>query len=139
DGPSPMDGGEAQPHERTPYIAVLSVVVTMVNFLTEIAQNMATCALMMPVLSELSVNLGVHPYALMVSATIASSCAFMLPVATAPNAIVFGSGMIKMKDMVRAGFLLNILSILIIILFSYFLLPYIWGIEVYEPTGVFAK
>ncbi|MEL6194291.1 MAG: SLC13 family permease [Bacteroidota bacterium] len=123
----------------TPYIAVLSVVVTMVNFLTEIAQNMATCALMMPVLSELSVNLGVHPYALMVSATIASSCAFMLPVATAPNAIVFGSGMIKMKDMVRAGFLLNILSILIIILFSYFLLPYIWGIEVYEPTGVFAK
>ncbi|MEM6766161.1 MAG: SLC13 family permease [Bacteroidota bacterium] len=123
----------------TPYIAVLSVVVTMVNFLTEIAQNMATCALMMPVLSELSINLGVHPYALMVSATIASSCAFMLPVATAPNAIVFGSGMIKMRDMVRAGFLLNVLSILIIILFSYFLLPYIWGIEVYEPTGVFAR
>jgi sodium-dependent dicarboxylate transporter 2/3/5 len=112
-----------------PFWLVLLIVVAVVNFLTEITQNIATCTLMMPILAALSGVLDVHPYGLMVAACIASSCAFMLPVATAPNAVVFGSGYLQMKDMVRAGFVLNVVSIFVITFFVYFLLPTIWGID----------
>ena len=61
----------------------------------------------------------------------------MLPVATAPNAIVFGSGVVKMKDMIRAGFLLNILSIIVITLVTYFILPYLWDIDLLDYPAVF--
>jgi sodium-dependent dicarboxylate transporter 2/3/5 len=71
--------------------------------------------------------MGTHPYILLVSATLAASCAFMLPVATAPNALVFGSGMIKMRDMISKGIWLNIISIVILTLTIYFLLPLIWS------------
>ena len=97
--------------------------------MTEITQNIATCTLMLPIVAAMAVVIDVHPFALMVGTTIAASCAFMLPVATAPNAIVFGTGYITMKDMVKTGFLLNILSVIIIVLFIYFLFPLIWGID----------
>ncbi|MFK7970212.1 MAG: DASS family sodium-coupled anion symporter [Bacteroidia bacterium] len=112
-----------------PFIVMLIAIIAGVNFLTEITSNMATCTLMMPVLAKLAPAIDVHPYGLMVSATVAASCAFMLPVATAPNAVVFGSGLIEMKDMIRAGFQLNIISIVIITIVMYFLLPLVWGID----------
>lgn len=112
-----------------PYWVILLVIVAGVNFLTEITQNMATCTLMMPVLAGLAVAINVHPYGLMVATCIAASCAFMLPFATAPNAIIFGSGLLEIKDMIRVGFLLNIFSIAIIVILTYFLMPIIWGIE----------
>ncbi len=112
-----------------PYWVILLVIVTGVNFLTEITQNMATCTLMMPVLVGLSIAINVHPYGLMVATCIAASCAFMLPFATAPNAIIFGSGLLEIKDMIRVGFLLNLFSIAIIVLLTYFLMPLIWGID----------
>jgi sodium-dependent dicarboxylate transporter 2/3/5 len=77
----------------------------------------------------LAVSLDVHPYLLMVGATVAASCAFMLPVATPPNAVVFGSGYLRIPDMVKAGVWLNIISIIIISLMVYFVLPVLWGIE----------
>ncbi|NQW26316.1 MAG: SLC13/DASS family transporter [Flammeovirgaceae bacterium] len=126
--------------ENVPFWLVLLIVVAVVNFLTEITQNIATCTLMMPILAALSGVLNVHPYGLMAAAAIASSCAFMLPVATAPNAVVFGSGFLKMKDMVRAGFLLNVLSIIVVTLFIYFLLPAIWGIDLLNfPSEIKVK
>jgi len=64
---------------------------------------------------------------LMVPATLAATCAFMLPVATPPNAVVFGSGYLTIPDMVRAGFRMNVISIIIVSLACYFLLPLIWG------------
>ena len=64
----------------------------------------------------------------MVAASVAASCAFMLPVATPPNAIVFGSGYLKMPDMVKRGFLLNLISIIIIALMVYFILPVLWDL-----------
>ena len=64
----------------------------------------------------------------MVAASVAASCAFMLPVATPPNAIVFGSGYLKMPDMVKKGFLLNLVSIVIITLMVYFILPFLWDL-----------
>ncbi len=112
-----------------PYWVILLVIVTVVNFLTEITQNMATCTLMMPVLAGLALAINVHPYGLMVATCIAASCAFMLPFATAPNAIVFGAGLIEIKDMIRVGFLLNLFSIGVIVLLTYFLLPLIWEID----------
>jgi len=66
----------------------------------------------------------------MVSATIAASCAFMLPVATPPNAVVFGSGYLKMTDMVKIGLVMNVISIVIVSLYVYFMLPMLWDIDI---------
>lgn len=107
---------------------VMFLLITSVNFLTEITSNMATTATILPVLVPLAVAMDVHPYALLVPATLAASCAFMLPVATPPNAIVFGSGYLKINDMIRIGFRMNLISIAILLLLIRFLLPLIWGI-----------
>ncbi len=118
-----------------PPLLVILVIVAVVNYLTELTQNMATCTLMLPILAALSQAIDINPFALMVPMTIASSCAFMLPVATAPNAIVFGSGTLEIKDMVRAGFWLNIFSILLISFYTYYLLPLIWDFDLNKfPT-----
>ncbi|MHA7128677.1 SLC13 family permease [Algoriphagus namhaensis] len=112
--------------------ALLLVVITSVNFLTEITSNVATASMLLPILASVALKLDIHPYGLMVGATLAASCAFMLPVATPPNAVVFGSGMLKMKDMVKAGFWLNLLSILLILLMTYFVLPRLWQIDLFS-------
>ncbi len=105
---------------------LLLVLVTLVNFLTEITSNLATTAMLLPVLAPLALAINVHPFILMVGATIAASCAFMLPVATPPNAIVFGSGYLKIIDMAKTGIWMNLLSVVILTIIVYFLLPYIW-------------
>lgn len=115
--------------ETVPFIFLLLIVITMVNFLTEITSNIATTAMLLPVLISLAPTLGVHPYYLMISATIAASCAFMLPVATPPNAVVFGSGYLKIEDMVKTGIWMNIFSIILITFFVYFILPLIWDLS----------
>jgi sodium-dependent dicarboxylate transporter 2/3/5 len=83
-----------------------------VTFLTEITSNTATTALLMPVLAAVAKGTGADPLLLMIPATLAASCAFMLPVATAPNAIVVGTGMVAPEDMVRTGLLLNLLGVI---------------------------
>ncbi|MGA9289709.1 MAG: DASS family sodium-coupled anion symporter [Anaerobacillus sp.] len=108
---------------------ILLLVTTLVIFLTEITSNTATATMMFPIMASLSAAIGVHPYALMIGAGIASSCAFMLPVATPPNAVVFGSGYLKIPDMARAGFWLNLTSIVVITLAIYFYMPIVWGID----------
>ncbi|MGZ0015759.1 SLC13 family permease [Yeosuana sp. AK3] len=112
-----------------PLIVLLLILIASVNFLTEITSNLATTAMLLPVLVSLASGIGVHPYLLLVGATVAASCAFMLPVATPPNAVVFGSGYLRMKDMVTKGFWMNIVSIIILTLFVYFLLPVLWDVE----------
>jgi sodium-dependent dicarboxylate transporter 2/3/5 len=107
-------------------IILLMVIVTAVNFLTEITSNLATTAMMLPILAPLALAMDVHPYVLMVGATLAASCAFMLPVATPPNAVVFGSGYLRIFDMARAGWWMNVISIVIVIGLVYFLLPLLW-------------
>ena len=108
------------------FFLLLILLITVVNFLTEIASNMATIAMMLPILAPVALEFNVHPYMLMVAASVSASCAFMLPVATPPNAVVFGSGYLKMPDMVKKGFILNLTSIMIIALMVYFLLPILW-------------
>lgn len=117
--------------QNLPLLIMLFVVIAFVNFLTEITSNLATTAMILPILASIAIQLDVHPYSLLVGAAIAASCAFMLPVATPPNAVVFGSGYLKINDMVRKGFLMNIFSIGLILVAIYFLLPILWN---YDPT-----
>lgn len=108
----------------------LFLLIAAVNFLTEITSNLATASVLLPILAPLALAMDVHPYILMVGCTVAASCAFMLPVATPPNAIVFGSGYLKISQMMRAGIWMNIVSILILTAIVYFLLPLLWDFEI---------
>ncbi|MFQ3341292.1 MAG: sodium-dependent dicarboxylate transporter 2/3/5 [Flavobacteriaceae bacterium] len=112
-----------------PLILLILLLVTAVNFLTEITSNLATTAMLLPVLAPLALEVGVHPFGLMIAAAIAASCAYMLPVATPPNAVVFSSGYLSIPDMVSRGIVLNVFSILLITVMVYFILPMIWGIN----------
>lgn len=116
--------------ESIGFFVVILIVVASVNFLTEVTSNVATTSMLLPVLAAAALPLEVHPYALMVPATLAATCAFMLPVATPPNAVVFGSGYLTIPDMVRAGFRMNLLSIVLIALVGYLLLPLVWGFDI---------
>lgn len=109
--------------------ALIIVVVALTVLLTEVTSNTATTAMLMPVLASLAVGVAVHPYGVMIAGATAASFAFMLPVATPPNAVVFGSGYITMPQMVRVGFLLNVLGAVLIILVSLTWLPFAWGID----------
>jgi len=109
---------------------LLLILIAIVNFLTEITSNVATASMILPILASMAIAIEVHPYILMVAATLAASCAFMLPVATPPNAVVFGSGYLRIKDMVRAGIWMNLVSILILTFIVYYALPVIWGISI---------
>ncbi|MFT4637630.1 MAG: sodium-dependent dicarboxylate transporter 2/3/5 [Verrucomicrobiales bacterium] len=126
-------GGQMTLLEGIPLILLVLILVASVNFLTEITSNLATTSMLVPILAPMALAINVHPFILLVSATVASSCAFMLPVATPPNAVVFGSGYLRIPDMVRVGLWMNLISILLLSLFVYFLLPLVWGID----PGVF--
>jgi len=111
-------------------IILISLLVAAVNFLTEITSNLATTAMLLPVLAPMALTVDIHPFVLMVGAAVAASCAFMLPVATPPNAVVFGSGYLRIPDMVSKGIVMNIISIIVVTLFVFFLLPEVWNIVV---------
>ena len=99
--------------------------VTLVIFLTELTSNTATTATLLPVVGAIALQAGVPPIILSVPIAIAASCAFMLPVATPPNAIVFSTGAISIPQMVRAGFVLNIMGIVLVTLISLFAAPWL--------------
>lgn len=99
-----------------PTIMAIGLVVTVIIFLTEVTSNTATTAAFLPPLGALAVSFGMDPAMLAIPAAIAASCAFMLPVATPPNAIVFGSGMVSIQQMIRSGLILNLAGIVIITL-----------------------
>ncbi len=103
--------------------ALVIASVTLVIFLTELTSNLATTATLLPVMGAIAIQAGVPPLILTVPITIAASCAFMLPVATPPNAIVFATGALTIPQMVRAGVLLNLIGIVIVTLVALFLAP----------------
>ena len=116
--------------EGVSMVLILLAVVAMTIFLTEITSNTATTAMLMPILAGVAVGIGVHPYGLMIAAATAASFAFMLPVATPPNAIVFGSGYITLPQMARVGVGLNVLGLILITAVAVLWLPLAWGIDV---------
>ncbi|MFM8432230.1 MAG: SLC13 family permease [Bacteroidota bacterium] len=101
-----------------PVIAFVVSVVILVTALSEFASNVASIQLMLPILAPLAVTLNVDPLLLMVPATLAASLGYMMPVATAPNTIVFGTGMIPMREMVHTGLVINIIGAILISLFQ---------------------
>lgn len=105
-----------------PVILMILVICLAVTFLTETTSNTASAVLLMPLLAATAIGTDIDPKLLMVPAAISASCAFMMPVATAPNSIVYGSGKITVKQMVKAGFFLNICGAAIIAMLSYFIL-----------------
>ena len=108
---------------------LLFAVVLLTILLTEVTSNTATATMLMPILSSMAIAMSLHPFGLMVAAAIAASFAFMLPVATPPNAVVFGSSFITIPQMAKAGIWLNIISVFVITILTFFLLPLIWGVD----------
>ena len=118
--------------EGVSILLVMTVVVLLTIFMTEVTSNTATTAMLMPIMASLAVGLSIHPYGVMIAAATAASFAFMLPVATPPNAVVFGTGYITMPEMAKTGFGLNIIGILLVIALAVSWLPIIWGINLTE-------
>ena len=102
------------------------MLICLMLFMTELMSNVALVAVLAPVVAGVAIGLDIPILHLLIPVTIASSCAFMLPMATPPNAIVFASGYIRIYDMVRVGVLINFLSILLLIIFYKFFIPIIF-------------
>ncbi len=111
-------------------LIIILAVTALVNALTEVTSNTATATMMYPIMAALALAVDVHPLVLMVAAGLSASCAFMLPVATPPNAVVFGSGYIRIVDMAKAGFFLNVVAIILVTLVCYYILPLALGIDI---------
>ena len=106
-----------------PLIVIVILAATLIIFLTELTSNIATTATFLPVVGAIAIEAGYDPIVLAVPVTLAASCAFMLPVATPPNAIVFGSGMLKIPRMARAGLALNLIGIVLVSFVAYKIAP----------------
>ena len=109
-----------------PPVFLILAVTALIIFLTEVTSNVATTSTFLPVFGAVAIGIGVLPVSLTVPVCLAASCAFMLPVATPPNAIVYGSGKFTIATMMKAGFALNIIGIFVVTIFAYFLAPQIF-------------
>ncbi len=112
-----------------PLVLIVILIALLVTFLTEVTSNTAIATIFLPILAATAVGLGLHPFLMMIPATISASCAFMLPVATPPNAIVFSSGFVPMTGMVRAGIFMNLIGVVLVTLVLYLLVIPIFGIS----------
>ena len=113
--------------EGLPLIMIIAVVALSMTFLTELTSNTATTEMILPVLAGISISLNINPLLLMLPATLSASMAFMLPVATPPNAIVFGSNQLSIGQMAKTGLLLNLIGVIVIVLATYF-----WGTTLFN-------
>jgi sodium-dependent dicarboxylate transporter 2/3/5 len=118
----------AQPLAGLPVLLIVIIVTGIMIFLTELTSNTATTATLLPVFFAVALGLGLNPYLLVVPAGIAASCAFMLPVATPPNAIVFGAGYVTIPQMSRAGLWLNLIGMVLITVLTYAVIIPVLGI-----------
>lgn len=120
-------GGLIAELTRVPTVAMIAIVAATILLLTELTSNTATTAALVPVVAGAAVALGLDPTVLAIPAALAASCAFALPVATPPNAIVFGSGYVTIPQMVRAGIVLNTIGTVLIVAFAHWWAPVVFG------------
>ena len=111
---------------QVPPIILILCVAALIIFLTEVTSNVATTSTFLPVFGAVAIGIGILPVSLTVPVCLAASCAFMLPVATPPNAIVYGSGKFTIATMMKAGFFLNLIGILAVTLFAYYVAPMVF-------------
>ncbi len=112
-----------------PPLFMIFIIAIMMTFLTELTSNTATTQILLPIMGALAVSLKINPMLLMIPATISASMAFMLPVATPPNAIIFGSNKISVAQMAKTGFALNIVCAILITLFTYYYAPVVFNMS----------
>jgi sodium-dependent dicarboxylate transporter 2/3/5 len=110
-----------------PFIIILCITL-LITFLTELTSNVATVETFLPVLAGLAMSIEMNPLLFMLPATIAASLAFMLPAATPPNAIIFGTKRLKVIDMSKTGFMLNLFGVIIVTLATYYLATFVFNI-----------
>jgi len=122
-------GKSLQAFSGLPPVALIAMICLLITFLTDVTSNTATAVTILPILGAMSLSLGVHPYVLMIPATMSASCAFMTPVGTPPNAIVFSSGQISMKKMAQTGLALNFIGVGLVTFIVYFLATAAFGIS----------
>lgn len=125
-GAAALIGSQAAIFANTGEVAMMAGVAMLVTFATEVTSNTALAATMMPLISAAADSLKLAPEGLLVTTAIAASCAFMMPVATPPNAIVFGTGRLKIGDMVKAGFFLNIIGVIVVVTVCTLLVPFVF-------------
>ena len=106
--------------KTVPLIILVMAIAALIIFLTEVTSNLATTNAFLPVFLGVAIGFEIAPVVLLVPVALAASCAFMLPVATPPNAIVYGSNKFKIVDMMRAGFFINIAGIFVVMIFAYY-------------------
>ena len=128
-GLSEFIGNKFSALAEMPLILMIITICFIITFLTELTSNTATTEMILPILASVAVALKINPLLLMIPATLSASCAFMLPVATPPNAIVFGSGKIRIAEMARVGIFINIISIIIITVLFYFIGTVVFSID----------
>jgi sodium-dependent dicarboxylate transporter 2/3/5 len=112
-------------------IFIILITAFTINFLTELTSNTAVTQMILPILASVSVGIGLNPLMLMLTATISASMAFMLPVATPPNTIIFASGRIRISEMAKTGVILNITGVIIVTLLVYFVGTMIFGLNTF--------
>ncbi|MEM9016573.1 MAG: SLC13 family permease, partial [Verrucomicrobiota bacterium] len=128
-GLSDWVGGFFTHLEGAPVWALVSAICGGITFLTELTSNTATTEMILPLLASVATAAKIHPLLLMIPAAVAASCAFMMPVATPPNAIVFASGRIRIAQMVKAGILINLISIVVVTVLFLLLGPAVFQID----------
>lgn len=128
-GLSVFIGNEFSGLAGMPPIIMIVIICLGITFLTELTSNTATTEMILPILASVAVAMQTNPLMLMIPATLSASCAFMMPVATPPNAVVFGSGRIKISDMARAGVFINLIGIIIITVLFYFIGTEVFSID----------
>ena len=112
--------------EGTPTPVIIGLSCLGMTFLTEFTSNVGSASIVLPVLASLSDGLQLDPYTLLLPVTLSASMAFMMPVATPPNAIVFSSGRVTVSEMVKIGFVLNLLAVVWVFVSTQILLPIVW-------------
>lgn len=114
-----------------PVFLLVLIISAIINFLTELTSNTATTQMILPILASVGVAVGINPLLLMIAATISASMAFMMPVGTPPNTIVFASQRLKISDMAKTGFILNLISTIIVSVLVYTVGSFIFNLDVY--------
>jgi sodium-dependent dicarboxylate transporter 2/3/5 len=112
----------------SPFLMIIAICFSL-TFLTELTSNTATTEMILPILASVAVAMKTNPLMLMIPATLSASCAFMMPVATPPNAIVFGSGRIKIAEMAKVGVFINIIGVMVVALLFYIIGTAVFSID----------
>ncbi|OGF58810.1 MAG: hypothetical protein A2Y62_09990 [Candidatus Fischerbacteria bacterium RBG_13_37_8] len=122
-------GSQLSLFQEVPVFIIIAAIAFTMTFLTEVTSNTASATMMLPILAATAKALHINPLLLMLPATITASCAFMLPIGTPPNAIVFSSDRVSMMQMGKSGFFLNLITVIFVTAFMYFWVILVFGIN----------